>query len=50
MARPDVCKAYNLTDIKAFGFEVAVARKDLKNQMFTVCFENEITVKEKPLT
>ena len=46
MARPDVCKAYNLTDIKAFGFEVAVARKDLKNQMFTVCFENEITVKE----
>ena len=38
--------AKRITDIKAFGFEVAVARKDLKNQMFTVCFENEITVKE----
>ena len=46
MARPDVCEAYKLKDIKAFGFEVSVARKDLKNQMFTVCFENEMTVKE----
>ena len=46
MARPDVCKAYKLKEIKAFGFEVAVTRKDLKNKMFTVCFENKMTVKE----
>ena len=46
MTRQDVCQTYKLKDIKAFGFEVAVARKDLKNQMFKVLFENEMTVKE----
>ena len=46
IARPDVCRAYKLKDVKAFGFEITVARKDLKNHKFVVRFENNMTAKE----
>ncbi len=46
IARPDVCRAYKLKDVKAGGFEVTVARKDLKNHKFVVRFENNMTAKE----
>lgn len=46
IARPDVCRTYKLKDVKVVGFEITVARKDLKNHKFIIRFENSMTVKE----